>query len=1261
MRILHTADIHLGDLTGPMKDGRNARRFDTLECMRSIVATAAETHPSITIVAGDLFNRSRVWADTALEDVNDAITEFIRPLCQHSEHVVVLFGTENHDNPRSFEVLEQTTRNEANLHIYTQPDVYNLETMEGPVQILALPGFDKGRLRLFCPGADKETENRNATALINDVLMGLSTKIDRSIPSILVGHYTVAGSEADNGSTFLAGQDVVLLPTVIDSIGVDLACLGHIHRAQRLNCNTPAYYSGSPNQLNFNDEGTEHGFYIHEIVDDRSSSSRFITAPERKHFTLRLSPDDIAGFLTTGILENLPLQITGAVVRIRYSCPAEQEKALNKADLQKKVLAAGAFHVTEVLPGDIEDATGAGDINEHEGPTEALERYLGKLNLDPEDMKRLQELAAPLIKKADDGRDADKCTGNFAPLRIEVTNYRSYTQAEFSFDDIRMAMVNGQNGVGKSSLFMDAIADCIFEETRKEEIGGWVRDGCKSGSISFEFSMGAETYRIIRTRTKTGRGTLALQRQNKETSEWMDESDTTMRLTQERIEHILGMDCNTFCSIALIRQDAYGLFLEASSDRRMEVLSALLGLDIYGRLEGLAKDGATEQRRLIAAARERLDILQEQIAVKPDLQEEDARLATEEHKQATTIETLDIAIEAAQREEAMRLEVMKQATEKDTEAANFAAEAAAKETTLATIRQRLQEALKLADALPTAEKAAAEVAEARLTLAALAPKEEELRAALQQRENYMLSLNTRRANVTRLQGERNTLTGMLERAEEITQAQRQLEDIQANKAEIEARLSKYLQAAAKRDKAKSEKDAFLAESRIRIGELTEREREASQKVALLVDSNCPIPDKASCAFLTDAIKARDLLEDIREKLQATRNEDRAEYELLDGIYSVAKTEADVFGDPAAELERISVKERAILPIANLAASLAEAEAKRAAIDEQIIVAEADIEETEQRLTDIADHLPELEAYHADASRAREAVAAKESASNLLPQCKAAAATSAALEPQIAALEADIESLNTKSGLATFAAVDLRRRIPEATSDLPSLLNERSRLMLEHKTIAGARGGIKTRLEGIAEAEKQTEKYRTDITAIGRMLNDYQTLAQAFGLDGIQYMIIRGIVPEIMHRANDILAAMTGGRMAVDIRTEKEQKSSQKIVNSLEVWITSITGGSRPYLSHSGGEKVKIALAVTLGLADIKARRAGVQLGMLFIDEPPFLDADGTEAYADALSSMAARNPSMRILAISHDPTMKARFPQNITVTATDNGSVVSKD
>ena len=167
MKVLHTADTHLGDLTGPTKDGQNLRRLDTLRCMEAIVASAQAEKPDLAIIAGDLFNRSRVWADTALEDVNDAVTHFIRPLCEASSAVVLLFGTENHDNPRAFELLAELTKDARNLHIITAPKVLTLQTTGGPVQIMGVPGFDKGRLRTFCPGIDKETENRNATALIN--------------------------------------------------------------------------------------------------------------------------------------------------------------------------------------------------------------------------------------------------------------------------------------------------------------------------------------------------------------------------------------------------------------------------------------------------------------------------------------------------------------------------------------------------------------------------------------------------------------------------------------------------------------------------------------------------------------------------------------------------------------------------------------------------------------------------------------------------------------------------------------------------------------------------------------------------------------------------------------------------------------------------------------------------------------------------------------------------------------------------------------
>lgn len=97
IKILHTGDIHLGDLAGPTKDGENLRRLDTLRCMEAIYHEAFLAEPDVTIIAGDLFNRSRVWADTALDDVNDALEQFIRPICKCSGAVVLLFGTMNHD------------------------------------------------------------------------------------------------------------------------------------------------------------------------------------------------------------------------------------------------------------------------------------------------------------------------------------------------------------------------------------------------------------------------------------------------------------------------------------------------------------------------------------------------------------------------------------------------------------------------------------------------------------------------------------------------------------------------------------------------------------------------------------------------------------------------------------------------------------------------------------------------------------------------------------------------------------------------------------------------------------------------------------------------------------------------------------------------------------------------------------------------------------------------------------------------------------
>ena len=1265
MKILHTADLHLGSLTGPIADGKNARREDTLKCMRAIAESATQEKPDIAIIAGDLFNRSKVWADTALEDINDAITDFILPICDASDQVVLLFGTSNHDNPKAFTTLEKTTRGVKNLHIFTKPDTATLTTASGEeIQILAMPGFEKGRLRVFMPDADAETENQNATTLVNEIIMGQAARLDHTKPSILVAHYTVAGSEGESGQTFLAGQDVVITPQTIDGSGVTLATFGHIHKPQRLGSNTPAFYSGSPNELTFNDEGIDHGFYYHTIEDGAVTESRFIETPARKHHTMHLTREQVAQFIATGEMDGIEPEARDAIIRVYYDATADQEKQLHTAALQNYLMGKtiGAFYVADFLNEAAEEAA-AQQATTDDTPEDALDRYLNGLketgmDLTEGDIRRLEELAAPIIHEADDGREADQHTGAFIPKRIEVTNYRSYAHAEFDFSEIRMAMVNGPNGVGKSSLFMDSLADCLYETSRDGAVGEWLRVGEKKGAIIFEFEMGGIDYRVSRTRTASGKGTLSLARKNTETGEWESETDTTMRLTQERIAKIIGMDVQTFCSIALIRQDAYGLFLETDSDRRMEVLSILLNLGVYARAEEIAKDRASVQRKVIAQLNDRMTVLDEQMATRDGI----AAQLEDCEKQYATKETMKKAtenlIKEAEKQETLRLEMVRQADEKAKEADGLDAQAAEKEAELKKQTKEKDEAAALAAMADKAKEAAETIEQARKELEPLAADEEKLKNLTERKDTLEGTVHKLESDMTLLQGKMDTERITLGNKDEIEAAVKEMEAVRSEREAIAPRITEYAEAQKAVTDAEKKRTDMVAESRIRIGELTHRISEAEKKTTMISASGCPNPETATCEFLKDAKAAKEELDTLKPQLDEMKAADKATYDSLTAEIESAKERLAALGNPNEAIKALDEREKKAAPVASHAGKLEAAAATLEQLKAQEKEKQAALDEARSEQEVVRTAITPLIESTEKAKALRERIKANEPAAALQTRCAAAEATVRALEVTIDLLTKDAEKSRKRATETRQEATEMRAKIPTEGSNLESLRSNLETLTAEQQELKKTEGGLQAKLEGIEKARTQWEAYRDEKTAAAKTLVDYQMLASAFGLDGIQYAIIKNTVPEIQSRANAILSAMTGGRMAVDFRTEKEQ-TNKKIVNTLDVWINSITGGSRPYGSHSGGEKVKIALAITLGLADVKAHRAGVQLGMLWIDEPPFLDQDGTDAYADALVAMANRNPEMRILAISHDPQMKARFPQNITVSAGDGGSEVA--
>jgi exonuclease SbcC len=652
-----------------------------------------------------------------------------------------------------------------------------------------------------------------------------------------------------------------------------------------------------------------------------------------------------------------------------------------------------------------------------------------------------------------------------------------------------------------------------------------------------------------------------------------------------------------------------------------------------------------------------------QIEKKPFVESELQEAEKNAKEKEDAIKILDGTIADARRIETLTVSLASRAGEKEREAEQHTRQAQEKTDARRALQEEYESARLLSEHVTHAEAAVKTLAAARTELDELAPHEAGFKAMEEKHSSFKEVIRTAQKSLDEVSKTRTSHNTMIIREDEIITAQRNMETVRNSRAGLEERSNIFNTAKKNAEAAVGDVKAFLAESRQRIGEINVRLDVVNKKAALLQDSECPIVETATCAFLKDAQAAKGELAELETLLKETQDKDRETYESLSVLQKTAEEALAVLTDPKSEAEALSKLEREAASVAWLAPKLEAAKAMLAELDKQEAVYKNAITNAQTEIeSKVIPSLKEFEIKIVRADELRAVIKVNEPTATLLSSGKAAAATMDALNTRIKEHDEVIRQANDAAQAAINAAQELKKELADSNApDTAALINRKSILEAEKSSLEQQTGGLKGKLEAIGEAKTQYDAYAAETATAAKALTDYQTLAQAFGIDGIQYMIIRSIVPEITSRANDILSAMTGGRMAVDLRTEREQKNGSKIVNSLDVWINHANGGSRPYSSHSGGEKVKTALAVTLALADIKARRAGAQLGMLFIDEPPFLDADGTEAYADALGNIAARNPTMRILAISHDPTMKARFPQNITVREGESGSEVVRD
>jgi len=214
------------------------------------------------------------------------------------------------------------------------------------------------------------------------------------------------------------------------------------------------------------------------------------------------------------------------------------------------------------------------------------------------------------------------------PLHLRIAGFLSYRDAvELDFNGFDLACISGHNGAGKSSL-LDAITWTLFGEARgKSSDVINLNQDVKAAEIIFTFTHEQNTYRVQRTLPRNKSTVLEFQIKNGEA--WRPLTEKTTRDTQARIEQTLRLDYETFVNASFFLQGKADEFTQQNSTKRKEVLSNILGLEIWDEY----KNRTAEKRKVIEREVDGIDARITEIDV--ELAEEEDRINRQVELQRT--------------------------------------------------------------------------------------------------------------------------------------------------------------------------------------------------------------------------------------------------------------------------------------------------------------------------------------------------------------------------------------------------------------------------------------------------------------------------------------------------------------------------------------------------------------------------------------------------------------------------------------------------
>ena len=377
MKLLHTADIHLGVKTYGRRDsetGLNTRLLDVRRSLEAVVQRALDDEVDAFLFCGDAYHT----ADPTPTQ-QKIFAECLRPLADAGIPMVLLVG--NHDHPvtygraSSLDIFEHVA---GTVHCYRRPPsaVQVLDTPGGPLQLIPLPwpirsqiltkeeyrSMTPEELRQFIEEKYVSYVQRRAEDVREEAVVerpdGTEHRLSPDRPTVLAGHLTVQGAElAGSERTTLISSEPKFTVGQLAVPPIDYVALGHVHRAQNRqpDAHPPVVYAGSIERVTFKERDDEKGCYRVDVTPDAEprTETTFVPTPARPFVALQVDARE-AEAPTERILDAIEsADVRDAIVRVRYRVEEEQ---LSLVDSERIRSALSSAHTIAAIERTVDPA-----------------------------------------------------------------------------------------------------------------------------------------------------------------------------------------------------------------------------------------------------------------------------------------------------------------------------------------------------------------------------------------------------------------------------------------------------------------------------------------------------------------------------------------------------------------------------------------------------------------------------------------------------------------------------------------------------------------------------------------------------------------------------------------------------------------------------------------------------------------------------------------------------------------------------------------